>query len=47
LATKSGHTSTFCKCGGCSAAAADLIGLIGFPLTVLGLLALNSRETPD
>jgi adenylate cyclase class IV len=30
-----------------SSTAADLIGLIAFPLTVLGLLALNSRETPD
>lgn len=27
-----------------SSTAADLMGLIGFPLTVLGLLALNSRE---
>ncbi|MEV5749614.1 CYTH domain-containing protein [Actinoallomurus sp. NPDC052308] len=29
-----------------SSTAADLIGLIGFPLTVLGLLTLNSREDP-
>lgn len=29
-----------------SSTAADLVGLIGFPLTVLGLLALNSRERP-
>lgn len=28
-----------------SKTAADLVGLIGFPLTVLGLLALNSRES--
>jgi hypothetical protein len=32
--------------GGGSGTAADLVGLIGFPLTVLGLLALNSRERP-
>jgi len=28
-----------------SKVAADLVGLIGFPLTVLGLLALNNRES--